>query len=82
MGRRTLAGLVLLALAATPGFLGEGREPGIALGLKRHAGQVQPFGQGQALFENGQPSGYVNFGMEFCNNFEQERVRTESLASM
>lgn len=34
------------------------------------------------LFENGQPSGYVNFGMEFCNNFEQERVRTESFVKL
>ena len=34
------------------------------------------------LFENGQPSGYVNFGMEFCNNFEQERVRSESFVAL
>ncbi|SPU44319.1 SapC family protein [Brevundimonas diminuta] len=34
------------------------------------------------LFENGQPSGYVNFGMEFCNNFEQERVRSESFIAL
>lgn len=34
------------------------------------------------LFENGQPSGYVNFGMEFCNNFEQERLRTESFVKL
>lgn len=34
------------------------------------------------LFENGQPSGYVNFGMEFCNNFEQERQRTESFVQL
>src|SRR5690606_25210718 len=34
------------------------------------------------LFENGQPSGYVNFGMEFCNNFELERVRTESFINL
>ena len=34
------------------------------------------------LFENGQPSAYVNSAMEFCNNFEQERQRTESFVAL
>ena len=34
------------------------------------------------LFENGQPSAYVNNAMEFCNNFEQERLRTESFVQL
>jgi hypothetical protein len=34
------------------------------------------------LFENGQPSAYVNQAMEFCNNFEQERARTDSFVKM
>jgi hypothetical protein len=35
-----------------------------------------------ALFENNQPSAYVNNAMEFCNNFEQERLRTESFVKL
>lgn len=34
------------------------------------------------LFENGQPSQYTQQAMEFCNNFEQERVRTESFVQL
>ena len=34
------------------------------------------------LFENDQPSAYVNNAMEFCNNFEQERLRTESFVKL
>ncbi|MGA0546724.1 SapC family protein [Brevundimonas sp. VNH65] len=34
------------------------------------------------LFENGQPTAYVNSAMEFCNNFEQERQRTESFIAL
>ncbi|MEQ7153863.1 SapC family protein [Brevundimonas aurifodinae] len=38
---------------------------------------------GQApLFVDGKPSDYVNQAMEFCNNFEQERVRTESFVKL
>jgi hypothetical protein len=38
---------------------------------------------GQApLFVDGQPSDYVNQAMEFCNNFEQERMRTESFVKL
>lgn len=34
------------------------------------------------LFVNGQPSDYTNMAMEFCNNFEQERLRTESFVNL
>ncbi len=34
------------------------------------------------LFEDGKPSDYVNQAMEFCNNFEQERQRTESFVKL
>ena len=34
------------------------------------------------LFENGQPSAYVNQAMEFCQNFEQERQRTDSFIKL
>jgi hypothetical protein len=34
------------------------------------------------LFENGQPSAYVSQAMEFCNNFEQERQRTDSFVKL
>ena len=38
---------------------------------------------GQApLFVDGQPSDYVNQAMEFCNNFEQERLRTDSFVKL
>ena len=38
---------------------------------------------GQApLFVDGKPSDYVNQAMEFCNNFEQERLRTESFVKL
>jgi SapC len=34
------------------------------------------------LFENGEPSAYVTQAMEFCNNFEQERARTDSFVKL
>ena len=34
------------------------------------------------LFDGDQPSAYVNNAMEFCNNFEQERIRTESFVKL
>ena len=34
------------------------------------------------LFEGTEPSAYVKNAMEFCNNFEQERVRTESFVQL
>lgn len=34
------------------------------------------------LFDGDQPSAYVQQAMEFCNNFEQERLRTESFVNL
>ncbi|NJC40919.1 hypothetical protein GGQ87_001177 [Brevundimonas alba] len=34
------------------------------------------------LFVEGQPSPYVQQAMEFCNNFEQERLRTEAFIKL
>ena len=34
------------------------------------------------LFVDGQPSDYTKQAMEFCNNFEQERLRTESFVKL
>jgi hypothetical protein len=34
------------------------------------------------LFVEGQPSPYVQQAMEFCNNFEQERLRTEAFVKL
>ena len=52
MGRRALAGLVLLALAATPGFLGEGREEHDRH-REEHRGDIDEIGREQiAAAEN------------------------------
>lgn len=38
---------------------------------------------GQApLFENGEPSTYTQQAMEFCNNFETERLRTDAFVQL
>ncbi|MBA4803482.1 MAG: SapC family protein [Brevundimonas sp.] len=34
------------------------------------------------LFEDGQPSAYTRQAMEFCNNFEQERQRTDAFVQL
>lgn len=34
------------------------------------------------LFTDGQPSAYTQQAMEFCNNFEQERLRSESFVKL
>jgi SapC len=34
------------------------------------------------LFDGDQPSAYVQGAMEFCNNFEQERLRTEAFGGL
>jgi hypothetical protein len=36
----------------------------------------------QPLFVDGQPSDYTKQAMEFCNNFEQERLRTEAFGKL
>ena len=39
-------------------------------------------GGSTALFEDGKPSAYTQQAMEFCNNFEQERMRTEAFIKL
>tara|TARA_R110002051_G_scaffold50508_2_gene97664 strand:+ start:2634 stop:3428 length:795 start_codon:yes stop_codon:yes gene_type:complete len=39
-------------------------------------------GGAAALFEDGKPSAYTQQAMEFCNNFEQERMRTEAFVTL
>jgi len=39
-------------------------------------------GGAQPLFVEGQPSPFTQQAMEFCNGFEQERLRTESFVSL
>jgi hypothetical protein len=39
-------------------------------------------GGANPLFVDGQPSPYVQQAMEFCNNFEQERLRTEAFVKL
>ena len=34
------------------------------------------------LFENGEPSAYTQQAMEFCNNFETERQRTDAFVQL
>lgn len=39
-------------------------------------------GAAQKLFVDGQPSEFVKQAMDFCNNFEQERLRTDSFVQL
>lgn len=39
-------------------------------------------GGAQPLFMDGQPSAFTQQAMEFCNSFEQERLRTESFVGL
>ena len=43
--------------------------------LTRHGGDVK-------LFENGEPTAYTKNAIEFCQNFEMERQRTESFVNL
>lgn len=53
----------------------------LVLCIDRGAPIVAEGGQ-NPLFVEGQPSDYTNMAMEFCNNFEQERLRTESFVQL
>jgi SapC. len=53
----------------------------LILCIDRGAPIVTPGGQ-NPLFVDGQPSDYTRMAMDFCNNFEQERVRTESFVKL
>jgi hypothetical protein len=53
----------------------------LILCIDRSAPFIKEGGQ-QPLFTDGQPSAYTQQAMEFCNNFEQERLRTESFIKL
>lgn len=62
-------------------FANDDEQGRMILCIDRAASFVSEGGE-TPLFENGQPSAYVQNAMEFCNNFEQERVRTESFVQL
>ena len=53
----------------------------LILCIDRGASIVAAGGQ-NPLFVDGQPSDYTNMAMEICNNFEQERQRTEGFVAL
>jgi hypothetical protein len=53
----------------------------LILCIDRGASIVAEGGQ-NPLFVEGKPSDYTNMAMEFCNNFEQERQRTEAFVKL
>ena len=53
----------------------------LVLCIDRGAEIVAEGGQ-NPLFVDGQPSDYTKMAMEFCNSFEQERLRTESFVKL
>lgn len=62
-------------------FANDDSQDRMILCIDRAASFVKEGGE-TPLFENGEPSAYVKNAMEFCNNFEQERVRTESFVQL
>lgn len=53
----------------------------LILCIDRSASFLKEGGQTK-LFDGDQPSAYTQQAMEFCNNFEQERVRSESFVNL
>jgi len=53
----------------------------MVLCIDRSAGFIREGGD-TPLFVDGQPSPYTQSAMEFCNNFEQERQRTEAFVAL
>lgn len=53
----------------------------LILCIDREASFVKE-GGATPLFADGKPSPYVEQAMEFCNNFEQERLRTEAFVKL
>jgi len=62
-------------------FANDDTQQRLILCIDRAASFIVEGGQAP-LFENGQPSAYVQQAMEFCNNFEQERLRTDSFVQL
>ncbi len=62
-------------------FANDAQQQRLILCIDRNAPFITE-GGAAPLFVDGKPSDYVNQAMEFCNNFEQERVRTESFVKL
>ncbi|MDQ8029194.1 MAG: SapC family protein [Brevundimonas sp.] len=62
-------------------FANDDVEKRLILCVDRAASFVVEGGQ-TPLFIDGQPSPYTQQAMEFCNNFEQERLRTEAFVKL
>ncbi|CAN5152804.1 SapC family protein [soil metagenome] len=62
-------------------FANDDAQGRMILCIDRDASFLSEGGQ-TPLFEDGKPSAYTNAAMEFCNNFEQERQRTDSFIQL
>ncbi|WP_420480020.1 SapC family protein [Brevundimonas sp. FT23028] len=62
-------------------FANDDAQKRLILCLDRAAPFIKEGGQ-TPLFVDGQPSPYTQQAMEFCNNFEQERQRTEAFVKL
>ncbi|RYG13087.1 MAG: peptidase [Caulobacteraceae bacterium] len=62
-------------------FANDDQQGRMILCIDRAAPFIEEGGQ-VPLFENGEPSAYVTQAMEFCNNFEGERQRTDSFVKL
>lgn len=62
-------------------FANDDAQKRLILCIDRGATFLKEGGQ-TPLFTDGQPSAYTQQAMEFCNNFEQERLRTESFIAL
>lgn len=62
-------------------FANDDQQQRLILCVDRGASFIKEGGQ-TPLFVDGQPSDYTKQAMEFCNNFEQERLRTESFIKL
>lgn len=62
-------------------FANDDAQQRLILCVDRGAEFIKEGGQ-TPLFVDGQPSDYTKQAMEFCNNFEQERLRTESFVKL
>lgn len=62
-------------------FANDEAQQRLVLCIDRGAAFVREGGE-TPLFNNGEPSDYTQSAMEFCNNFEQERLRTDAFIKL
>lgn len=62
-------------------FANDDTQQRLILCIDREAPFVKE-GGAQPLFTDGQPSAFTQQAMEFCNSFEQERLRTDSFVAL